>query len=98
MDLSNYSPTFDHATYDTQTFSSMDYMLIQKKLHYKESVQSRADTPWDTRISVDSAELLLKEAEHIRISLDGLESIMQILEDTIGKFLQLHKDSNTYIE
>ena len=91
VDLSNYRPTFIDATYDTRTFSIMDYVFINEKWHQKESVKSRADTPQTTRISADFSSLLLKEAEHIRISLDNLQSYMQVLEYTLGKVLQLHK-------
>ena len=98
VDLSNYKSTFIVAMYDTPTISSMDYVFINKKWYQKKFVQSRAETPRDTRISVESTTLLLKEAAHIRISLDGLESYMQVLEDTLGKVLQLHKDSNIDIE
>ncbi|KAH0719077.1 hypothetical protein KY290_012743 [Solanum tuberosum] len=69
--------------------------LINNKWYKKEFVQQRADAPKVTRISVDSAALLLKEADLIKVRLDGLESHMQVLQDTIGKVLQLHKDSST---
>lgn len=39
VDLSNYRPSLTDATYDTQTFPSMDYMLINEKLYRKECVQ-----------------------------------------------------------
>ncbi|KAH0745873.1 hypothetical protein KY285_007530 [Solanum tuberosum] len=54
-------------------------------------VQQRADAPKATRISADSAS---KEADLIKVRLDGLETHMQVLQDTLGKVLQLHKDSN----
>ena len=72
----------------------MDYVFINEKWYYNEFVQSRVDTPHATRIFADFAALLLKKAELIEISFDGLESYMQDLEDTVGKVVQLHKDSN----
>ena len=72
----------------------MDYVFINEKWYYNEFVQSRVDTPQATRISGDFAPLLLKKAELMEISFDGLESYMQDLQDTLGKVLQLHKDSN----
>uniref|UniRef100_M1DBF2 Uncharacterized protein n=1 Tax=Solanum tuberosum TaxID=4113 RepID=M1DBF2_SOLTU len=35
------------------------------------------------------------EAEHIKVRLAGLESHMQVIQDTLGRVLQLHKDSST---
>ncbi|KAH0658173.1 hypothetical protein KY289_026921 [Solanum tuberosum] len=84
VDLSKCMPALIDATYETGTFSSMGFVHVNDKWYEKESVQSRADTPRDTRISADSVVLLLKEAEHIKVRLDGLESHMQ-----------LHKDSST---
>ncbi|KAL3324405.1 hypothetical protein AABB24_038519 [Solanum stoloniferum] len=47
------------------------------------------------RISADSVTLILKEAKHIKVRLVGLETHMQVLHDTLGMVLQLHKDSST---
>lgn len=77
VDLSKYRPTLVDATYDTRTFSSMGYKLV-KETWYKESIQTRADTPRATRISRDFA-LLFKEAVYIKVRFDGLESHMQVL-------------------
>lgn len=38
--------------------------------------------------------MLLKEMEHIKVRLDGLESHMQVIKDILGRVPQLHKDSN----
>ncbi|KAK4728754.1 hypothetical protein R3W88_021742 [Solanum pinnatisectum] len=95
VDLSPFRPSLIDATYDTRTFSSMGYVLINDKWYRKESVQQRANAPKVTRISADLAALLLKEADLIKVRLDGLESHMQVLQDTHGKVLQLHKDSST---
>ncbi|KAH0712803.1 hypothetical protein KY290_008378 [Solanum tuberosum] len=95
VDLSKYRPTLIDATYDTRIFSSMGYVLVNDKWYKKESVQSRADTPRAIRISADFSALLLKEAEHIKVRLAGLESHIQVIQDTLGGVLQLHKDSST---
>ncbi|KAG5602432.1 hypothetical protein H5410_033802 [Solanum commersonii] len=88
VDLSKYRPTLTDATYDTRTFSSMGYVLVNKKWYKKESVQSRVDTPRATRISVDSVALLLKEAEHIKLRIemgglkkDAIRSVNKILKE-----------------
>ncbi|KAG5631596.1 hypothetical protein H5410_003313 [Solanum commersonii] len=94
VDLSKYKPTLIDATFDIRTFSSMRYVLVNDKWYKKESVQSRADIPRATRISGDSAALLFKEAEHIKVRLAGLESHMHVIQDTLGMVLQLHKDSS----
>ncbi|XP_027767740.1 uncharacterized protein LOC114074016 [Solanum pennellii] len=63
VDPSPYIPTLIDATYDTRTFSSMGYVLINSKWYKNESVQQRADTPKATRISADSIALLLQETD-----------------------------------
>ena len=73
-------------------------MFINEKCYQKQSVQSRVDTPRATRFSADFLALLLQEAEQIKIIPDGLESYMKVLQKTLGKVLQLHKDSNIDIE
>ncbi|TMW84198.1 hypothetical protein EJD97_025637 [Solanum chilense] len=83
VDLCTYRPTFIDAACDTQIFLSMDYVLMNEKWYKKESVQSRSDIPWATRISADSATLLLKEAGHINVRLDGLECY--VLKGVKGK-------------
>ncbi|KAG5619627.1 hypothetical protein H5410_004845 [Solanum commersonii] len=84
VDLSPFRPSLIDATYDTRTFSIIGYVLINNKWYKKESVQQRADAPKFTRISVDSTALLLKETD-----------LIKVLQDTLGKVLQLHKDSST---
>ncbi|KAG5595789.1 hypothetical protein H5410_037021 [Solanum commersonii] len=64
VDLSPFRPSLIDTTYDTRTFSSMGYVLINNKWYKKESVQQRADAS-------------------------------KVLQDTLGKVLQLHKDSST---
>ncbi|KAH0720474.1 hypothetical protein KY284_005504 [Solanum tuberosum] len=71
VDLSKYMSVLVDATYDTRTFSSMRYVLVNDKWYKKESVQSRGDTPKATRISADYAALFLKEAEHIKLHKDS---------------------------
>ncbi|KAH0723716.1 hypothetical protein KY289_006760 [Solanum tuberosum] len=95
VDLSKYMYVLIDATYETRTFSTTRYVLVNDKWYKKESVHSRADTPKATRISADSVALLLKEAEHIKVRLAGLETHKQVLQDTLGRVLQLHKDSST---
>lgn len=63
----------------------------------KELVQSRAYTSPASRIFADSALLHLKETEHIKVRLNGLQFHMQVLQDVLGNFLQLHKESSINI-
>ncbi|KAG5581745.1 hypothetical protein H5410_052372 [Solanum commersonii] len=91
-DLSN----FGHLSIDSFVDLS-EYMSVLIDATYDTHTFSsmRADTPKATRISVDYVALFLKEAEHIKVRLVGLETHMQVLQDTLGKVLQLHKDSST---
>lgn len=72
-------------------------MLINEDWYKKQTVQSKAETPRVTRISADSTTLLFKEDENIKVRVDGLKSHMQVLQDIVGKVLQLHKDSSINI-
>ncbi|KAG5592572.1 hypothetical protein H5410_043086 [Solanum commersonii] len=79
VDLSNYKPVKVNATYDTKTFSSMGYVLVNDKWHKKESLQARAETPKATRVSADSASVLLQEVGDIKTRLTSLESNVMVM-------------------
>lgn len=51
VDLSKFKPTKISSTYDTRTFSSMGYTLVDKKWHKKEALNSKIDAPEATRVS-----------------------------------------------
>lgn len=55
-------------------------MLLMTLVHSQEGVCLVQSQYRATRISTDSVALLLKEAEHIKVRLDGLESHMQGLQ------------------
>lgn len=76
MDLSKYTPVEVAATYDSRTFSSVGYTLVNKKWHKKKSLKAKVDAPKATRASADSVSLLLKEAEDIKTQIVALESNM----------------------
>ncbi|KAH0752137.1 hypothetical protein KY285_005285 [Solanum tuberosum] len=83
---------------DSNPLASFPYGLLISRIIVDSLVdlsKYMADTPKATRISADSAALLLKEAEHIKVRLAGLETHKQVLQDTLGRVLQLHKDSST---
>ncbi|KAG5589349.1 hypothetical protein H5410_039863 [Solanum commersonii] len=77
VDLSPFRPSLIDTTYDTRTFSSMGFVLINNKWYTKEFVQQRADAPKVTRISADSAALLLQEADLIK----AIRSVNTILKE-----------------
>ncbi|KAG5611897.1 hypothetical protein H5410_023178 [Solanum commersonii] len=95
VDLSNYKPVEVNATYDTKTFSSMGYVLVNDKWHKKESLQARAETPKATRVSVDSASVLLQEVGDIKTRLTSLESNVMVMQECLNKILQHSKDTST---
>uniref|UniRef100_M1DGR1 Uncharacterized protein n=1 Tax=Solanum tuberosum TaxID=4113 RepID=M1DGR1_SOLTU len=97
VDLSQFKHVVIDVTYDTRTFSIMGYVLIDNKWHKKESAKARAKALKASCISDDSTAILLKEAKNIKVHLDGLESYMQVLQDTIGKVILISKDLGTDI-
>ncbi|KAH0670729.1 hypothetical protein KY290_026127 [Solanum tuberosum] len=58
VDLSQFMPALIDATYDTRTFSSMGYVLINDKWYKKESVQQRADAPYPRPLASQLTQLL----------------------------------------
>lgn len=62
VDLSGYKPIEISGTYDSRTFSSMGYVLIDKKCCRKDSVKGKVEVPKVSKVSADSASVLIKEA------------------------------------
>lgn len=93
VDISMYTTIEESATYDSRTFSSMGYTLIDKTWH-KESLKLRLDAIKETHVSTDSSSLLLKEAEELKTHMVVLKSNMQVMQETIEKVLQLRKDTS----
>ena len=60
--------------------------LSQYTVHH-----SRAEAPKMSRVTADSASVLLKEAEDIKARLVSLESNVLIMQDSLSKILQLNK-------
>lgn len=80
------------ATYDSHTFASMGYTLINGKWYKKHSLKGKADSPKSTRISANSATFLTKEVDDIKASLFSLTNVVQDVQETLTKILQLSKD------
>ena len=71
--------TLVDGTYDIWTFLSMGYVLVSEKRYKKKLVKSMADAPQATRISTEFVALLINEAKHIKVRINGIESHMQML-------------------
>lgn len=87
VDLSKFKPVEIAATYDIRTFSSMGYVFVEKKWHKKESLKARIDTPKVSWVSIDSASLLLQEAEELKPCTATLESNLQVMLKNVSKIL-----------
>lgn len=77
IDLSDYKPIEISSIYDLCALSSKGYALVDNKWYKKGSVKAKMKQPNVTRVSADSATMLFKEAEEIKVHLTTLEDGMQ---------------------
>lgn len=94
VDLSGFKATEVSTTYDSCTFTSMSYTLIDGKQHKKYSLKGKADAPKLTRISVDSAALPTKAVDNIMALPFSLANAVQDVQENIIEIL-LSRDFNT---
>lgn len=87
VNLSNFKPTEISTTYHTWTFSCMGCVLVGDKWHSKDSVKSKT-------YSTDLASQLQKD---IKACLLAVENGIEMLQESVGKILQMHKDTSTYV-
>ncbi|KAG5607030.1 hypothetical protein H5410_028522 [Solanum commersonii] len=62
----------------------------------KDFVQERADTPKPTKISAESAALLLQDFNELKTRIIAIERGLETLHDAVEKVFQLQKDTSTY--
>lgn len=77
VDLFRFKATEVSATYDSHTFASMGYTLIDNQWHKKVSLKWKTDAPKSTRISADYVALITKEVDEIKGSLASLTTSVQ---------------------
>lgn len=94
MDLSDFRATEVSATYDSRTFASMGYTLVDNEWHKNDSVKVKIEAPKLTKISADSA-VLTKEVDKIKASLLSLTNFVQDIHETLANILRIGKDSST---
>ncbi|KAH0693504.1 hypothetical protein KY285_020601 [Solanum tuberosum] len=95
VDLSMFTSIVINATYDSHTFSSMGYVEVGDRWVKKDSVQERVDTAKPTKISVESAALLLKESDELKTRILDVERGLETLHDAVEKVFRLQKDTST---
>ncbi|KAL3337878.1 hypothetical protein AABB24_030166 [Solanum stoloniferum] len=94
VDLSSLKPLKIFATYDTRTFSSMGYVLVGTTWLKKESVKARSESVKPTRISADSAAILLRDSEEIKAQLTALEEGLEKLLNITDRLVYLNKGTS----
>jgi len=95
VDLSMFTPIVINATYDSHTFSSMGYVQVENKWVKKVSVKARAKTSKPTKISTDSASVLMQDNDELKTRFFGVERGLETLHDVVEKVFLLQKDTTT---
>ncbi|KAH0639643.1 hypothetical protein KY285_036229 [Solanum tuberosum] len=85
VDISMFTPIVINATYDSRTFSSRGYMRVENKWIKKDSVKAIAETSKPTKISTDSAALLIQDNDELKTMIFGVECGLETLYDAIKK-------------
>ncbi|KAG5596210.1 hypothetical protein H5410_037442 [Solanum commersonii] len=89
IDLSMFTYNEISATYDSRTFSNMDYVEVGNKWVKKDFVQERVDAAKPTKISAESVALLLQDSDEMKTCIMAIERGLETLHDA--------KDTNTDI-
>uniref|UniRef100_M1DU89 Uncharacterized protein n=1 Tax=Solanum tuberosum TaxID=4113 RepID=M1DU89_SOLTU len=76
-------------------FEGPDYFEVGNKWVKKDSVQARADTSKPTKISAESASLLLQDFDELKTLILVVESGLETLQDAVEKVFRLEKDTST---
>ncbi|KAG5571104.1 hypothetical protein H5410_060870 [Solanum commersonii] len=91
VDLSMFKPIEISATYDSRTFSSMGYMEVGNRWVRKDSVQEKTNTVRSTKISTESATLLLQDSDELKTRILVVECGSKTLHDVVEKVFRLQK-------
>ncbi|KAH0650519.1 hypothetical protein KY284_030431 [Solanum tuberosum] len=89
VDLSMFTPIVINATYESRTFCSMGYVQVGDKWVKKDSVKARTKTPKPSKISVDSAAILLQDNDEVKTRLLVVERGLETLHDAVEKVFRL---------
>ncbi|KAL3352282.1 hypothetical protein AABB24_020367 [Solanum stoloniferum] len=95
VDLSMFKPIEISATYDSHTFSSMGYVEVGNRWVKKDSVQEKTDIVRPTKISAESATLLLQDSDELKTRILVVERGPKTLHDVVEKVFRLQKDTST---
>ncbi|KAH0669715.1 hypothetical protein KY285_023874 [Solanum tuberosum] len=85
VDLSMFKPIEISATYDSRTFSSMGYVEVGNRWVKKDSIRERVNTTKPTKISAESAALLLQDSDELKTHILAVEHGLETLHDAVEK-------------
>uniref|UniRef100_M1DZD0 Uncharacterized protein n=1 Tax=Solanum tuberosum TaxID=4113 RepID=M1DZD0_SOLTU len=83
-----------NATYDSHTFSSMGYVQVGMKCVKKDSVKARVETTKPTKVSAESAALLLQDTDELKTRILVVERGLETLQDVVEKVFHIQKDTS----
>ncbi|KAK4718095.1 hypothetical protein R3W88_016433 [Solanum pinnatisectum] len=95
VDISMFTPVVINTTYDSRTFSSLGYVEVENNWVKKDSVKARAETIKPTKISAESAALLMQNHDELKICLLAVECGLETLHDAVEKVFRQQKDTST---
>ncbi|KAF3649264.1 hypothetical protein FXO37_19043 [Capsicum annuum] len=96
IDLSAY-PILEVSTYDSKTFASMRYVLLDKKWCKKSSAKSQTNIHKVSKSLFNPILLMMKEIKELKDQLKEIEEGMRLLQELITRLLQLDKETSTDI-
>lgn len=84
IDLLGYLPIEVSATYDSKTFTSMVYALVQSEWCKKESVKDRFDLHSISNSFAKPKSIVLKEIEEVKGHLHGIKETLVSLQEPVS--------------
>ncbi|KAH0776300.1 hypothetical protein KY290_007711 [Solanum tuberosum] len=88
VDLSMFTHVVINVTNNSRTFSSMGYVKVENKWVKKDSVKAIPEAVKPTKISAESASLLMQDNSELKTRIVAVECGLTTLHDAVKKLIQ----------
>ncbi|KAF3683484.1 hypothetical protein FXO37_01798 [Capsicum annuum] len=85
------------ATYDSKTFASMGYVLVEDEWCKKDSARAKSELPKVSKSISNPSIAVMKELEEIKDRLKSIEEIVMLIQELTSKLMDLGKSTSTDI-
>lgn len=97
IDLSSYPSMEVFATYNSKTFSSMGYNLVDNEWSKKDSAQAKSKLLKVSKSISNPMIVVIKELEDLKDHFTDIKKVVMLFQESTSKVLDLGKSTNTEI-